>query len=121
MTAEGEGEGILDELRRWKERADVASLDNGPLYVSHAELGELRRTVARNDDERRRVLGYEPPGNLHIGALAGFAGIPLVVDEERARARRRIEELRQRRAAELVEAMLDGLERPRRFTDLTGP
>ena len=107
--SEPPGDEVLAELRQWNERADVAARDDGPLYVDHRELDELRRLVCRDELDR---LGYLPPANLHVGALAGFVGIPVVVDEERARARRHIEELARRRRAEVLESLAEALGQP---------
>lgn len=84
---------VLDELRKWVRLVDEAKEATEPLYVTHEELEELRRLAAR-------MAGKEPlNARLALGTIGQFIGLPVIVDDERATARR--QEARSRAEEEL--------------------
>jgi hypothetical protein len=64
-----------EELRKWKRLADEHTFRREPFYVTRAELEVLRQ------------LPQAEPHVLELGMIGQFTGIPVIVDEEKARLR----------------------------------
>lgn len=69
------GDRILAEMKALKRRIDEADYDNEPLYVTMAELAELRR-----------LFGSKPPHDPVRPPQ--FYGKPVIVDPEKAAEQR---------------------------------
>lgn len=68
-------ESVLADLKKWKRLADECAFDHEPIYVTAAELEALRQ------------LSRAEPHVLELGMLGDLRGLPVIVDEHKARLR----------------------------------
>jgi hypothetical protein len=79
----------VGELAAWKRRIDDAQLRTEPVYVTHDEYRQLRELEAARQQEEDPRRGLAGDGILRSGVIGvWWSGVPVIVDDEKARAQR---------------------------------